>query len=152
MIKKLITAVSVSFFLLLISILPVNATAADPNSGMGIGCGGGLGPVASALCNLDSTQADVAGGEFNRIIGVFLGFMTITASIWFMFQIITAGYGWLSAGGDKTKTEAAWHKITNSVIGLVIVVSAWILIGIIGKIVGLEDILNPGKMFINLMK
>lgn len=149
MIKKLIIAVSVSLFILLISPLP---SLAVDDSGLGIGCGGGLGPVASALCHLDSTQADVAGGEFNRIVGGFLGFMTITASIWFMFQVITAGYGWLSAGGDKTKTEAAWHKITNSLIGLVIVVSAWILIGIIGKIVGLDDILNPGKMFINLMK
>ncbi|MBI3955478.1 hypothetical protein HY338_03470 [Candidatus Gottesmanbacteria bacterium] len=142
MIRKFITAVSLSFFILIISIIP--AKAAD--SGMGIGCGEGLGPVAEALCNIQSTDTELAGGEFNRIIGVFLGFMTITASIWFMFQMITAGYGWLSAGGDKTKTEAAWHKITNSLIGLVIVVSAWILTGLIGSIVGL-DILNPGKMF-----
>ncbi len=149
MIRKFIIAVSVSLFLLVISPLP---SLAVDDSGLGIGCGGGLGPVAKALCDLGSNQADIAGGEFNRIVGAFLGFMTITASIWFMFQMITAGYGWLSAGGDKNKTEAAWHKITNSVIGLVIVVSAWILIGIIGKIVGLEDILNPGKMFNLLMK
>lgn len=142
MIKKFINAVSLSFFILLISVLPVKAA----DSELGIGCGEGLGPVAEALCNLTSSDTELAGGEFNRIVGVFLGFMTITASIWFMFQIITAGYGWLSAGGDKTKTEAAWHKITNSLIGLVIVVSAWILTGLIGSIVGL-DILNPGKMF-----
>ncbi len=142
MIRKIITAVSLSFFILLISVLPAKAD----DSGLGIGCGEGLGPVAKALCNLNSSNTELVGGEFNRIIGVFLGFMTITASIWFMFQMITAGYGWLSAGGDKTKTEAAWHKITNSTIGLVIVVSAWILIGLIGRIVGL-DILNPGKMF-----
>ncbi len=149
MIRKFIIAVSVSFFLLVISPLP---SLAVDDSGLGIGCGGGLGPVASALCKLSSADSELVGGEFNRIIGFFLVFMTITASIWFMFQMITAGYGWLSAGGDKNKTEEAFHKITNSVIGLVIVVSAWILIGIIGKIVGLDDILNPGKMFNLLMK
>ncbi|OGG20202.1 hypothetical protein A3D03_01260 [Candidatus Gottesmanbacteria bacterium RIFCSPHIGHO2_02_FULL_40_13] len=148
MIKKLIIAVSVSFYLLLISPLP---SLAVDNSGLGIGCGGGLGPVAEALCNLSSTQAELAGGEFNRIIGVFLGFITIAAGIWFLFQFITAGFGWMSAGGDKNKTEEAWHKITNSLIGLIIVVSAWILVGIIGSVVGL-DILNPGKMFNQLMQ
>lgn len=147
MIKKFINAVSLSFFILLISILPAKAV----DSGLGIGCGEGLGPVAKALCNLNSSNTELVGGEFNRIIGVFLGFMTIIAGIWFMFQIITAGYGWLSAGGDKNKTEEAWHKITNSTIGLVIVVSAWILVGLIGSIVGL-DILNPGKMFNELIK
>lgn len=148
MIRKFIIIVSVSLFILLISPLP---SLANGDSGLGIGCGGGLGPVAYALCNLKSTEALKAGGEFNRIIGVFLGFMTIAAGIWFLFQFITAGFGWMSAGGDKNKTEEAWHKITNSMIGLIIVVSAWILVGVIGSVVGL-DILNPGKMFNQLIQ
>ena len=129
-------------------ITSVYAAAGLP-SDRGIGCGGGLGPIGEALCGLTNGDAMRVGNQFNKIVGVFFGFMILTASIWFMFQMITAGYGWLSAGGDKNKTEAAWHKITNSLIGLVIVVSAWILIGIIGKIVGL-DILNPGAIINSL--
>lgn len=128
-------------FYILFSAKPILAA-----TGEGFGCGGGLGPVGEALCNLTSTDTELVGGQFNNIISVFLGFMTISATIWFMFQLITAGYGWLSAGGDKTKTEAAWHKITNSVIGLVIVISSWILIGIIGQVLGLKNILNPGAL------
>lgn len=139
------------FFTSTLPVFSATPVPSPPSSGLGIGCGGGLGPVASALCKLDNTNFELAGGEFNRIIGVFLGFMTIAAGIWFLFQFITAGFGWMSAGGDKNKTEEAWHKITNSMIGLIIVVSAWILVGVIGSVVGL-DILNPGKMFNQLIQ
>lgn len=142
----------VVIFLLITGVfVKASPVLADSLSGKGFGCGGGLGPIGDALCNLTSVDSKLVGTQFNKIISVFLGFMTITASIWFMFQLVTAGYGWLSAGGDKTKTETAWHKITNSVIGLMIVVSAWVLIGIIGAVLGLSNILNPGALLQDLI-
>lgn len=116
----------------------------------GIGCGIGFGPIAEALCG-KGADAATAGGQLNKVISTIIGVMTAVAAIWFIFQFITAGYQWISSGGDKTNLQQARDKITNSMIGLIIVVSAWIIIGVIGKIVGL-DILNPGQILINLGK
>jgi len=64
------------------------------------------------------------------------------AGIYFVFQIIIAGYTYLSAAGDEKKTAQAWATIWQSLIGILIVASAFILTNVIGKWIGI-DILNP---------
>lgn len=64
------------------------------------------------------------------------------AGIFFVVQIILAGYGYLSASGDPKKAEAAFAKIWQSFIGLLIVSAAFVLAAFIGKILGI-DVLNP---------
>lgn len=66
------------------------------------------------------------------------------AGIYFVIQILLAGFAYISANGDPKKTEAAWAKIYQSIIGLAIVSSTFIIAEVIGKIVGFENILNPG--------
>ena len=58
--------------------------------------------------------------------------------IWFLFQAIIAGYNYLSAGGDKTKIEASGRRLTNSLIGMAIVVAAYGLLGLMGKFLGVN--------------
>lgn len=65
------------------------------------------------------------------------------AGIFFVVQIILAGYGYLSSSGDPKKTEAAFAKIWQSLIGLLIISGAFVLTSFIGKILGLNDILKP---------
>ena len=71
------------------------------------------------------------------------------AAIWFIIQIIIAGYNWINAGGDKNAATAAWQKITNAVVGLMVVVLAWVIAGLLGTILGIE-ILNPGSLLNSL--
>lgn len=115
------------------------------NSSQGLGCGGSLGPLGDILCNITSGDTSVVGNQFNKVMSAFIGFMTVVAALWFGLQIIITGYQWIGASGDKTKTEEARNKLTNLIIGLIIVVAAWVIIGLIGRILGL-DILNPGAI------
>lgn len=64
------------------------------------------------------------------------------AGIYFVIQIILAGYTYLSASGDEKKTAKAWATIWQSLIGIAIVASAFIIANTIGNWLGLE-ILNP---------
>lgn len=66
----------------------------------------------------------------------------VVAGIFFVVQIILAGYGYLSANGDPKKTEVAWAKIWQSILGLAIVAGAFTIAGVVGKITGI-NILNP---------
>ncbi len=80
-------------------------------------------------------------GLFTLLSNVFK-FAGVVAGIFFVVQIILAGYGYLSASGDPKKTEAAFAKIWQSLVGLLIVSGAFVLAAFIGKILGI-NILNP---------
>lgn len=86
--------------------------------------------------------------QFNGVQG-FFNFLSIIfklagviAGLFFIVQIIIAGFGYLSASGDEKKTAAAWGTIWQSLIGLIIVASAFVLAGVIGYILDI-NILNP---------
>lgn len=117
--------------------------AQNSTSDQGLGCGGGFGPIAEFLCK--GATASQVGERLNTVLSGVIGFLTAIAGLWLIFQLIVAGYGWINAGGDKTRLEAARLKIYHSIIGLIVVVVAWVIIGLIGRLLGL-DILDPGKI------
>ena len=115
-----------------------------------LGCGGGLGPFAEFFCNSGQGRSEVETGErLNSALGGLIGFLTILGGLWFFIQFIIAGYNWISAGGDKGKVEQAQQKITNSLVGLLIVIGAYVIVGLVGSILGLK-ILNPGEILQDL--
>lgn len=58
-----------------------------------------------------------------RIINVVMGFLGMLA----VLVILYAGFRWMTAAGNKEHVEAAHKMLTNGVIGLVIIFSAWTL-------------------------
>lgn len=47
---------------------------------------------------------------------------------------LLGAFEWITAGGDKNKIESARSKMTNSVIGLVLLVSSFVLLGFMSKL------------------
>lgn len=89
-------------------------------------------------------------GIINDLISGIVSIMTVIAAVWLIFQIITGGYAWMSAGGDKVAIENARKKIMNGVIGLTIVISAIFLIDLVGDFLGFTYILNPAELIRSL--
>lgn len=109
-----------------------------------IGQGGGFGPWAEKII-----KGGVQGQPENllaTIMSNIIGAMTIGAGIWFLFQVIIAGYNYMNAAGDKARIENAGRKLTNSLIGIALVVAAYGLLALIGSFLGIE-FLNLGKLF-----
>ncbi len=97
--------------------------------------------------------ADKVGAEaasnFDRVLSVALGGFTLVAVIYFLFVFLTAAFEWMSAAGDSGKVQKAKDSMTNGLIGLIILVAAYAIIGVIGTMLGI-DILNPGQLLLNL--
>lgn len=55
----------------------------------------------------------------------------IVGGLWTFFNFMIAGFSYISAAGDQKKIEAAQQSITTSLIGLVIMVAAAAITGII---------------------
>ena len=68
--------------------------------------------------------------------------VVIVGGLAVMLFMIWGGLQWLMAGGDKAKLEEAHHKITNSLIGLGVLVGSFAVIYFIGGVLKI-DLLKP---------
>lgn len=68
-------------------------------------------------------------------LNAFLKLLIVMGGFYALLNIIFAGYGFLSAGDDPKKMEAAWAKIWQSLLGLLIIAGSFVLAGIIGYLV-----------------
>lgn len=79
----------------------------------------------------------------NNTISFLITLMTTLAGLFFLFQVIMGGINWLNAGGEQKKVQESRDRITQGVIGLILIVAAYSVVGLIATIFGIE-ILNPG--------
>lgn len=87
--------------------------------------------------------------QFTRVFSVGVGVLTISAGIWFIFQILSGAIKWMTSGGEKQALQNAHKHITNAILGLFVVVFSYALIGIVGLIFGI-NILSPIKSLLGL--
>lgn len=106
-----------------------------------IGTFEGLGPLGKVS---ELMTDEGYASQFDRTISVTIGVLTVSAGIWFIVQIFSGAFQWLSSGGDKQAVQNAAKRIQNAMVGLFAVVVAYAVISIVGLIFGL-DILNPGE-------
>lgn len=80
------------------------------------------------------------------LINAILKLLVVLGGIWALINIIFAGYGFISAGGDPKAIEKAWAKIWQSLIGLLFIAGAFVIAAVVGQIIfgDARVILNPG--------
>lgn len=66
----------------------------------------------------------------------------IVGGLGVMLYIVWGGLQWLMAGGDKGKLEEAHHKITNSLVGLGVLVASFAVVYFVGGVLKI-DLLKP---------
>lgn len=86
----------------------------------------------------------VEGGLGKFLNNIFM-LLTVGAGIFALFNFIMAGYTYMGAKNDKEKIANAGAMIVNSLIGLLIIASAFVIAALAGQILfGHWDfILNP---------
>jgi len=75
----------------------------------------------------------VVGLLVSNIVGIFL----IIAALFAFVYLLTGGLQWITSGGEKQQLEQARNKITNAMIGLIIVAGSYALFTLIGNFVGI---------------
>jgi hypothetical protein len=103
----------------------------------------GIGP-------LGNTSRPFPENYFVEVISRVIGVLTIVAGIYFIFQMFIGSVNWLSAGSDKQGVDNAKKRITNAIIGLLLVVVSYSLIAIVSAFLGI-DLINLGLTITNIM-
>lgn len=83
--------------------------------------------------------------DAGNFISVIVKFLIAIAGIWSLWQILTAGFAFITSNGDKSKVSEATNKINMAVTGLVVIGISFILTAIISQLVfgSFTYILNP---------
>ncbi len=156
--KLLVTTIFLSF--LLITVASLSPTFAhDYQRGAGVTCRADHNPdviggvdycIHTASSGTGTTNPALGTVTFpagfsldaskilNNLVGVFIAI----GGLVFFFMLLFGGIRFMTAGGDPKNAESARKTITNAVIGLIIVVSAFLITTVLGELLGI-DFLKP---------
>ncbi len=73
-----------------------------------------------------------------RIISGVIGLIMMAVGVAFFIMLVMGGLKWVVSEGDKNNVEAARNQVTNALIGLAIVFSAWAALRLIGAVTGVD--------------
>lgn len=86
--------------------------------------------------SLGSGGSSAGAPALGAFIGSIIGLLIIVGFVFAFIYLLTGGFDWITSGGDKTKLESARNKITNAIIGLIVVASVWAIMTLVGDFIG----------------
>jgi len=101
--------------------------------------------LGKPITGVGTIQTNPNSNMVGSFISTIIGTLTVVAGLAFLVFFFLGAVKWISAGGDKGKVQEAQAEMINGIIGLIVVVVAYFIVGIVGGILGL-DILNPMKV------
>lgn len=85
--------------------------------------------------------AEALGGNnatLSTLINPIIANVLIVSGVISLGAILVSGFSFVAANGDKAKTAQASQSLTYGIIGLVVVVAAFIITRIMGEILGFD--------------
>jgi|SRR3990170_2878693 len=95
-----------------------------------------LGNVNNPFTRLSPGKYTGTAGEgLITLLNNMVRLAIVAAGIYAFFNLILAGYAFLSAGGDPKNITKAWEKIWQTLLGLMIVAGSFVLAAIFGWVI-----------------
>ena len=95
-----------------------------------------LGEAAESVGIPGAENAAAADGGFGAFMGQMLGAVFAIATLLVFLYLIWGAIQWISSGGDKGKVEQARNRITQAVIGLIVLASTVVIMMILQSFLG----------------
>lgn len=77
-----------------------------------------IGTIKPPISTIPEEPTEAVGSLIGLGIQIFITFAGITVLI----MLLLGAYDWITSGGDKEKLSKAQQKITNAVIGIIVIV------------------------------
>lgn len=91
-----------------------------------------------ALGSLTDVGGETGIGFFAAIIPAFIGLLFVVGAIIFIFMMLWGGIQWALSGGDKGAVEGAKGRITNALIGTVLLFSTFATVKLVETFFGIN--------------
>ena len=88
----------------------------------------------------DSPLEGIATGKafFQELVPNLVGLAFVVGVLIFFFVMATGAIGWITSGGDKATLESARGKITNALVGIIVLFALFALLGVIEDFFGIN--------------
>ena len=100
------------------------------------------GPSSGLVNILNPDQFKFNGVNIGSIIGSALQYIFAFAGFALLLMLISAGFTFLTSAGDAKKMTAGKQRLTNAVLGFLIIFAAYWLVLIAGRIFGISEVGN----------
>jgi len=91
-------------------------------------------PLAGELGKGGTEEGTALIGD---IIVSILNVMIIAGAVMLLIMIVWSGIAWISSGADKARFQGAKQRLTNAIIGFVVLICVFAIANFIGSIFGL---------------
>lgn len=85
------------------------------------------------------TLQQLGNGEFIDIfVPKFIGLLFVFGALAFFFMLLWGAITWILSGGDKAGLESAKSRITNAIVGFVLLLGSFAIIKLIEAFFGID--------------
>ncbi len=88
--------------------------------------------------SLGSGGTEAGASALGAVLGGVIGAIMILCFIIAFLYLLLGGFDWITSGGDKTKLTSARDKITNALVGLIIVGTVWAITTLVSQFIGID--------------
>ena len=96
------------------------------------------GPIYNPSGGKFATQSAAGNLILTEMIGNFLTVALTLASVMVLIYLLWGGFDWLTSGGEKASLENAKNKLSNAIVGIVIIALSVAITLFIGNVLGVS--------------
>jgi len=93
--------------------------------------------------NLNPLGAFSTAGQTGSFVSAVIGLITILSGLYFLLQLAIAGMSYAASGGDEKGLAKARRAMSSSLLGFVIVVASYFVVGYVATRLGFSTIFSP---------
>ncbi|MCC6711005.1 MAG: hypothetical protein IT416_01495 [Candidatus Pacebacteria bacterium] len=100
--------------------------------------------IAATLDLSGAAQGNLPGAvsadpqkNFRTLLGGLMGGIMVIAAVMVLIFLLWGAIEWITSGGDKGKTEAARNKITQAIIGLIVLAATTAIFMLLQNFLGI---------------
>lgn len=87
-------------------------------------------------------RIDLDSATIGEVVGALLPYLFAGAGLLLLLFLVYGGLSLMLSRGDPKAVQAAKGKITSALVGFIIVFASYWIVQIVGRILGIEEIIN----------
>ena len=94
-----------------------------------------------------SANPNNLNGGIGGVVSAFLPYVIGVAGIALLIYLVLGGLQLMMSRGDPKAIQAAQGKITNALIGFIVIILAFTVVQLVGNLLGLQQNISFGTLF-----
>lgn len=133
-----VTTITTLFFSSAVTVFAANSVGGNMQRSAGGGSLDGItNPAISAALGGNPDRAN-SGATFSSYFITIWRALIVVGALAVLFNLVNGAIEWVTAGGDAGKVKHAREKMTQAIVGMILLAGSFAIVAFIGQIFGLN--------------